>query len=176
MGMFPRKSFENLRTVVALLVLFEQFLGKFCYNFLPRNLSVSPNMMHFVRAFSIIYVWGVRLIANEKVRNCKKIVFIKNMFENDWWGMHPPHPPDAPLPALIFITMSLTSTPTSRFGFSMMRGEFYHSCFEIITRTALAQFGHFTLKTRVWFQKGEVRPPNLPWVLHCTNYAKKNYG
>ena len=49
-----RKIFENLHTVVAILVLFEQFLGKFCLNFLPLNLSVSPNTMHFVRTFSIM--------------------------------------------------------------------------------------------------------------------------
>ena len=47
-GMLPRKIFENLHTVVAILALFEQFLGKFCLNFLPLNLSVSPSMMHFV--------------------------------------------------------------------------------------------------------------------------------
>ena len=53
-GMLPQKIFEKLHTVVAILVLFEQFLGKFCLNFLPLNLSVSPNMMHFVRTFSIM--------------------------------------------------------------------------------------------------------------------------
>ena len=52
--MLPQKIFENLHTVVAILVLFEQFLGKFCLNFLPLNLSVSPNMIHFVRTFSIM--------------------------------------------------------------------------------------------------------------------------
>ena len=52
--MLPRKIFENLHTVVAILALLEQFLGKFCLNFLPLNLSVSPNMMHFVRTFSIM--------------------------------------------------------------------------------------------------------------------------
>ena len=53
-GMLPRKFFENLHTVVAILVLFEQILSKFCLNFLPLILSVAPNMMHFVRAFSIM--------------------------------------------------------------------------------------------------------------------------
>ena len=38
---------ENFHTVVAILALFEQFLGKFCLNCLPLNLSVSPNMMAF---------------------------------------------------------------------------------------------------------------------------------
>ena len=52
--MLPRNIFENLPTAVAILALFEQFLGKFCINFLPLNLSVSPNMMQFVRAFSNI--------------------------------------------------------------------------------------------------------------------------
>ena len=46
--------FENLHTVVAILVPFEQFLRKFCLNFLPLNPSVSRNMMHFVRTFSIM--------------------------------------------------------------------------------------------------------------------------
>ena len=49
------KIFENLCTAVAILVLFEQFLGKFCLNFLPLNLIVSPNRMHFVGAFAIRY-------------------------------------------------------------------------------------------------------------------------
>ena len=52
--MFPQKIFENLHAVQAILVPFEQFLGKFCLNFLLLNLSVSPNMMHFVRSFSIM--------------------------------------------------------------------------------------------------------------------------
>ena len=80
--MFPRKIFENLHTVVAILVLLEQFSGTFGLNFLPPILSVSPNMMHFVRTFPIMRAQGVRLIVIEKVRNYEKLVFIKNMFEN----------------------------------------------------------------------------------------------
>ena len=38
--LFP-KIFENLQIVLAILVLFEQFLGKFCSIFLPLNLSIS---------------------------------------------------------------------------------------------------------------------------------------
>ena len=71
-------------------------------------------------------------------------------------------PLDPPLPALI--TMSLTTTPTSRFGFRMMRGKFCHSCFKITARTALARFRHFTLKTRVRF-----RPPPLGAPLILSN-------
>ena len=53
-GMLPRKIFESLHIVVAILALFKLFLGNFCLNFLPLNLSVLPNIMHCVRAFSIM--------------------------------------------------------------------------------------------------------------------------
>ena len=66
-GMLPRKIFENLLTVGAILALFEQFLSKLCLNFLPLNLSVSPNMMHFVHTVSIMRAHGARLIVIKKV-------------------------------------------------------------------------------------------------------------
>ena len=97
-GILPRKFFENLHAVVAILVLFKQILGKFCLNFLPLNPSVSPNMMHFVRTFSIMHALGVRLIVIEKVRN-DRIVFIKSMFENGWWGNASPESPPGSAPA-----------------------------------------------------------------------------
>ena len=80
------------------------------------------------------------------------------MLENGWWGgMHPHILSGSALPALI--TMPLTTTPTSRFRFSMIRGKW---CFEITARSAFAQFGHFTLKTRIRFQKGgKGRPSNF---------------
>ena len=158
--MLSQKIFENLHTVVAILALFEQFLGKFCLNFLPLYLSVLPIMMHFVRTCSITRAEGMRIVI-EKVRNYGKTAFIKNMFENGWWGgCIPTSLLDRPLPAQI--TISLTTTPTSRFGFSMMCGKFCHSCFEITARTALSQFGHFTLKTRVRFEKGGGSTPLTP--------------
>ena len=52
--MLPRKFFEILHSVMVILVLFEHFSGKLCYNFLTLILSASPNMMHFVRTFSIM--------------------------------------------------------------------------------------------------------------------------
>ena len=66
-GMLSRKVFENLHASVAMLELFGQFLGKFCLNFLPLNLSVSAEMMHFVYIFSIMPAQDVRLIVMEKV-------------------------------------------------------------------------------------------------------------
>ena len=63
----PKKFLKIYHTVVAILVLFEQFLGKFCLNFLPLNLSVSPNVMHFVRTFSIMLAYGISLIVIQKI-------------------------------------------------------------------------------------------------------------
>ena len=45
-------------------------------NFLTLILSASPNM-HFVRTFSIMRAYGVRLIAIKEARNYRKIVFSK---------------------------------------------------------------------------------------------------
>ena len=52
--MLSRKIFENLNTVKAILVRFEQFLRKVLSYFWPLTLSASPNMMHFVRTVSIM--------------------------------------------------------------------------------------------------------------------------
>ena len=48
-------------------------------------LSASLNTMHFVRTFLVMRALGVRLIATEEVGSYKKIIFIKNIFENGWW-------------------------------------------------------------------------------------------
>ena len=53
-GHAPRKIFENLHTVMVILVLFEQFSGKVCSYFWPLTLSASSNMMHFVSTASIM--------------------------------------------------------------------------------------------------------------------------
>ena len=47
--------------------------------------SALPNMIHFVRTFLIMRAYGVRLIAIEEIRIYRKIVCIKNIFENGWW-------------------------------------------------------------------------------------------
>ena len=72
----------------AFWIIFRQILFKL----FDPNLSASQNMMHFVRTFSIMRAQGVRLIANEEVRNYGKIVYIQNNFENGWYKMHTPHP------------------------------------------------------------------------------------
>ena len=70
--------FEILHAVMAILVLFEHFSGKFCLNFLTLILSTPPNMMHFVRTFSIMHAQGVKLIVIEEVRTYEKIVRKRN--------------------------------------------------------------------------------------------------
>ena len=52
--MLPRQIFEILHAAMAILVLFEHFLGKLCSKFLTLILSTSPSMMHFVHTFSIV--------------------------------------------------------------------------------------------------------------------------
>ena len=53
--MLLRENLDNLHLAMAILVHFEQFLRKFCLNFLTLILSTGtlPSMMHFVRTFSI---------------------------------------------------------------------------------------------------------------------------
>ena len=97
---------------MAILILFEQFLDKVCLNFLPLSRECFTKY-DALCTFSIMRPLGVRLIVIKKVRNYGKLVFIKNMFENGWWGIHPLG--SAPAAA---IAMSLTTTPTSQFGFS----------------------------------------------------------
>ena len=55
-GHASQQNFENLHAVMAVLVLFEKFSHKFWLNFLTLIVSASPNMMHFVRTFSIMLV------------------------------------------------------------------------------------------------------------------------
>ena len=78
--MLPRKNFENWRTVMAILVLFEQFSGKVCSYFWPLSLSASQNMMNFVFTASIIL--ATKAYCNEEVQNCEKILFIQSIVEN----------------------------------------------------------------------------------------------
>ena len=60
--MLPRKFSKNLHAIMATLVLFESLSAKFCLNVLTLNLSVSPNVMHFVRTFSFMRALGLRHI------------------------------------------------------------------------------------------------------------------
>ena len=54
--MLRRKFFETMHTVMAILVLFEQFSGEVSSYSWSLTLSASPNMIHFVRTVSILCV------------------------------------------------------------------------------------------------------------------------
>ena len=47
--------------------------------------SALSNMMHFVRTFSIMHAYGVRLIVIKEAQNYEKNIYFKNIFENGWW-------------------------------------------------------------------------------------------
>ena len=54
-GMLSRKNFKNLHTAMDILALFEQFVTQILFLILPL-ISPSPNILQFVRTFSI-YAW-----------------------------------------------------------------------------------------------------------------------
>ena len=68
-------------TILKIYMLYNSYFSAFsiisrklCLNFLTLILSASPNTMHFVRIFSIMCAYGVRLIALKEVRNNGKFV------------------------------------------------------------------------------------------------------
>ena len=70
---------------MAILVLFKYFSRKLCLNFSTLILNALPNMMIFclhIFDYANMRAEDARLIANEKIRNYGKIVYIKNIFEN----------------------------------------------------------------------------------------------
>ena len=66
-------------------------------------LSASPNMMHFVRAFSIMRAYGVRLIAIEEAQNYGEIVAYtpKTFLKMAGGRRHTPHHSSLDLPLAI---------------------------------------------------------------------------
>ena len=86
--MLSRKIFENLHSVMTILVLLGQVLTQIVayLNFLLLILRSLPNtgMMQFFRTFSISvyrYKKSLGIIAVEEVRNYGKLVFIKSIVE-----------------------------------------------------------------------------------------------
>ena len=77
--MLPRKMFENLRTAMAILVLFEQFW--------TSSSDRPTGMIHFVRTFSI-HAWLKRknYCYSRGSKLWKNPAFIKHLVENGWWG------------------------------------------------------------------------------------------
>ena len=89
--MLPRKNFENLRAIMAILMLFEKFSGKFCLNFSALILSASPNMVHFVPTFSIMRAC-VLLSKSFKIQKSEKLYTSQTSWKMAGGWMHTPHP------------------------------------------------------------------------------------
>ena len=99
-GMLPRKIFEILYAVLAILVLFEQFSGKLCLNFLPLILSGFTKYDAFCSYIFNCACLGRKAYCYRKGsklwQNC---IHQKHVWKWLVGGMHPPHPPhlDPPL-------------------------------------------------------------------------------
>ena len=67
---------------MAILVLFQEFSRKFCFNCFSLVLTA---MMHPVRTFSIMRAVGVKAYRYQRGSEFGKILYIKNVLENGWW-------------------------------------------------------------------------------------------
>ena len=98
---------------MVILVLFEQFSGKFCLGLWPLILSASPNMMHGVRTVSVLCVLkATQAYRYEEVRNYGKFLFIQSIVKNGWWEeVLPPHPPPGSAPACKHMSFLFPAKP-----------------------------------------------------------------
>ena len=85
-GMLPRKVFKNLDTVMAILELFEEILWQILFNFFASNSNPSPNMIHYVRTFSI-YVKMI-VIKYRRFEIMEKLYSSKTALKEYGGGMH----------------------------------------------------------------------------------------
>ena len=86
--MLPWKIFENLHTAVVILVLFEQFLGKFCLNFLPLKCFTGYDAFCSYIGYVCL---GRKAYCYQKGSNLWKNCINQKTLENGWWGgMHAP--------------------------------------------------------------------------------------
>ena len=83
--MLPRKIFKNLHTVMAILVLLKQFLRKDRHNLGPK-LCVLHQLCVLFTQFWLCVLKATTAYCYEEVQNHGKILFIRNIVENGWWG------------------------------------------------------------------------------------------
>ena len=92
--MLPRKIFENLHIVMAILVLFKQFLGKVCH-FLAPNFECFTNDAFCSQSFVYACLRRLRHIIMKKFEIMEKfnssIITLLKIAGEKW--MHTPHPP-----------------------------------------------------------------------------------
>ena len=97
--MQPRKIFENLLTVLAILVLFEQFSSEACSYFWPLTLSASSNICdEFCSQFRLCVLKVTKAYCCEEVRNYGKHLSSKALLTRAGGGdASPTSPLDPPL-------------------------------------------------------------------------------
>ena len=89
--MLPRKIFENLHAGVAILALFEQFLDKFCLNFLPLKSECFTKYDAFCSYIFDYACLGCKAYCYRKGSKLwKKLYSSKTCLKVAGGGMHPP--------------------------------------------------------------------------------------
>ena len=92
--MLSRKMFENLHSMMAILVLVEQVLRQVVFEYFALNFEVLTKYRYdaiFSHVFDFcVPVQSVGIIVVEEVRNYGKIVFIKSMVEKGPPSLDPP--------------------------------------------------------------------------------------
>ena len=96
---------------MAILMLFEYFLSKFCLNFFTLILSALPNVMHFVRTFSICVLLAKGLLLSKRLKIMEKLYTSKTFLIKAGGRRHTPHP--APLDPLLAISYKKPSNDQS---------------------------------------------------------------
>ena len=65
--MLPSKTFENLRTLIAILVLFEQFLRQILFKvFAPNSQCLNKHDAFCSRIFDLLLLSGMFIVIEEK--------------------------------------------------------------------------------------------------------------
>ena len=80
--MLPRKIFESLHTVMAILVLFEQISGKVWSCFWPLILRASSNMTHLFAQSRLCVLKATKAYCYEEVRIMEKFYSSKAVVAN----------------------------------------------------------------------------------------------
>ena len=95
--MLPRKNFEKLHTVMAILVLFKQFLEKVYHIFLASNFESFTNDAFCLRGFDYVCLRRLKHIVMKRFeiieKFCSSKALLKMAGRCGMHAQHIPHPP-----------------------------------------------------------------------------------
>ena len=94
--MFYRKNFEHLHTVMAILVLFEQFLRKVCHIPLAPIFESFTNDAFCLHGFNYACLRRQRHIVMRRFEFMEKCYSSKTLLKMAGGGMHTQHTPHPP--------------------------------------------------------------------------------